>query len=68
MGSYHAKLSPSSAHRWTSCTASVGAQDGVPNEGNEAARRGTACHQMLEEMLLTPSIDPQSYLGRTLTF
>ncbi|MBH0040773.1 DUF2800 domain-containing protein, partial [Pseudoalteromonas sp. SWN166] len=65
---YHARLSPSSAARWTSCTASVGAQEGVPNEGNEAARRGTACHQMLEEMLLDPSIDPQSYLGRNLVF
>lgn len=65
---YHALLSPSSASRWTSCTASVGAQAGVPNEGNEAARRGTACHLMLEEMLLDPSIDPQGYLGRKLYF
>lgn len=68
MGSYHAKLGPSSAHRWTSCTASPDAQEGLPNESNEASRRGTACHQMLEEMLLNPSLDPQSYVGRTLVF
>lgn len=68
MGSYHAKLGPSSAHRWTSCTASPDAQEGLPNESNEASRRGTACHLMLEEMLLNPSIDPQSYLGRRLYF
>lgn len=68
MGQYHARLSPSSAHRWTSCTASVTAQEGVPNEGNEASRRGTACHLLLEEMLLDPMIEPQSYLGRWLDF
>lgn len=65
---YHAKLGPSSAARWTSCTASPDAQEGLPNESNEASRRGTACHLILEEMLLNPSIDPQSYLGRTLAF
>lgn len=68
MGAYHARLSPSSAHRWSSCTASVGAQDGIANEGSEASRRGTACHLLLEEMLLHPETDPQSYLGQVLYY
>jgi hypothetical protein len=72
MGSYHAVKSPSSAKRWGgrhACTASVGAQQGIPNSGgNEASRRGTCGHQMCEEMLLNESIDPQSYLGRAMVF
>lgn len=72
MGSYHAVKSPSSAKRWGgrhACTASIGAQQGIPNSGgNEASWRGTCGHQMCEEMLLDGSIDPQSYLGRAMVF
>ena len=67
MGAYHAKLSPSSADRWTSCTASVGAQEGLPNEGSEAARLGTVCHQICEDVL-TVGADPQNYLGLPMLF
>ena len=67
MGAYHAKLSPSSADRWTSCTASVGAQEGLPNEGSEAARLGTVCHQICEDVL-TLGADPQNYLGLPMLF
>lgn len=65
---YHAKLSPSSAHRWSSCTASIDAQEGLPNTSSEASRRGTACHLLLEEMLLDQNIDAQNYAGRWLVF
>lgn len=68
MAGYHAKLSPSSAHRWSSCTASVGAQEGTPNEGSEPARVGTTGHQMLEELLTGAVADPQTYLGRKFIF
>lgn len=68
MPGYHAKLSPSSASRWSSCTASVAAQEGLPNEGSEAARLGTTGHQMLEELLTGVVTDPQTYLGRTFLF
>lgn len=67
MGSYHARLSPSSADRWTTCTASAGAQDGIPNESSEASRDGTMCHQMSEEVIRDGS-DPHSYLGRVMIF
>lgn len=66
--SYHAVLGPSSAARWTSCTASPAAQEGFPNTSNESSRRGTACHLLLEEMLLDPEIGEQSYMGRWLIF
>lgn len=65
---YHARLSPSGAYRWTECTASPGACDGLPNLGNEAARVGTCCHQIQEEMLLNPDRDLMSYLGRVMVF
>jgi hypothetical protein len=68
MGSYHARLSPSGAYRWTECTASPGASDGLPNDGSEAARVGTCCHQIQEECLLNPDRDLMSYLGRVMDF
>lgn len=65
---YHAKLSPSSAHRWTDCTASINAQEGIPNENSEASMNGTCCHQMGAECLEDPTLDPQDYLGRKMMF
>ena len=63
----HARLSPSSAERWAVCTASVKATEGYPNTSNEAARKGTAEHLVLEECVLF-SDDPQRYLGRIVRF
>lgn len=68
MSKKHARLSPSSAHRWTSCTASAAAQDGYVNENSDASRQGTTCHQIQEELLLNPELDPYSYVGRKLVF
>lgn len=65
--SYHAKLSPSSAKRWTECTASIAAQEGLSDDGSEAARLGTCAHQLSAECL-EHNRDPQTYLGRTLVF
>lgn len=64
---YHAKLSPSSADRWTSCTASINAQEGIPNTNSDASRQGTCCHQIQEECLISGA-DPQTYLGRVMEF
>ena len=65
--SYHAKLSPSSAKRWTECTASIAAQEGLSDDGSEAARLGTCAHQLSAECL-EQGADPQSYLGRIMVF
>lgn len=67
MGSYHALLSPSSASRWTECTASVEAQRGRPNTTSEASRHGTCGHQLSAECLESGA-DPQGYLGWTMVF
>lgn len=65
--SYHAKLSPSSAKRWTECTASIAAQEGLSDDGSEAARLGTTAHQLSAECL-SDGTNPQYYLGRTMVF
>ena len=64
---YHAKLSPSSAKRWTECTASIAAQEGLSDDGSEAARLGTCAHQLSAECL-EDGRDPQRYLGRKIVF
>lgn len=38
--------------------------DGIEDDGSDAARIGTACHQICEEVLIDSTIDCQSYLGR----
>lgn len=51
MSGYHAKLSPSSAHRWMACPASVQLSVGAPNTSSEHAREGTAAHYLASEWL-----------------
>lgn len=64
---YHAKLSPSSAHRWTDCTASISAAEGLSDDGSEAARLGTTGHQLSAECLEF-GFTAQEYLGRVMGF
>lgn len=64
---YHAKLSPSSASRWTDCSASIAAQDGLSDDGSEASRLGTCCHQLSAECLEQGN-EAQDYLGRKMLF
>ena len=68
MANYHAKLSPSSAARWAECTASIGAQAGIPSTNSDASRNGTCCHQIQAECLQDPEVTPQHYLGAELLF
>ena len=67
--SAHAKLSPSSAHRWSTCTASPGqeARAGGPDNGSQAARQGTAEH-LVSALCLEANIQPLEFVGRTVYF
>lgn len=58
MSNGHSKLSPSSAHRWCSCTASVSYIDSlpyVPSEDSPYAQEGTLAHEVFAEALGLPN-------------
>lgn len=64
--SAHARLSPSSAHRWMACPASVLLESGMPDTSSEFADEGTAAHE-LASMCLSSGNDTSAYLGRVIT-
>lgn len=59
----HAKLSPSSAHRWMNCSGSVALIGDSPNNAGEAAMLGTAAHKVIEQMLQRGASDASEYHG-----
>lgn len=58
----HATLSPSSADRWTTCPGSVRLSKGMPDSSGEAAREGTAAHDLLERCINTDN-SPLNCIG-----
>ena len=58
----HAKLAPSSAHRWMRCPGSVALEAACPEAASEYAAEGTAAHA-LAAMALTDGSDAAAYLG-----
>lgn len=60
----HARLAPSSAHRWVACPASPAMELNYPEDTESpAAREGTAAHWVLEQMLTTGWIPPLGELA-----
>lgn len=47
----HARLGPSSAHRWINCPGSVKASEGLDNRSSVYAAEGTAAHELASTML-----------------
>lgn len=62
----HAKLSPSSAHRWSRCPGSVREELKYPDNSGPAALDGTRTHALLE-MCLVMGMDPLMLMGQTMT-
>jgi hypothetical protein len=61
----HARLSPSSAHRWMRCPASLALEATCPDSSSEFADEGTAAHE-LASMALTDKNDADAYIGRVI--
>lgn len=65
----HAKLSPSSAHRWIHCPGSVEASKDAPRSYNAAAELGTGAHALAEYTLRSDhSAVKETWLGQTFDF
>lgn len=53
----HARLSPSSAHRWMRCPGSVVLSDGTPDRGSAYAAEGTVAHDFGAKLLEDPTFE-----------
>lgn len=69
----HARLSPSGCDRWSTCTASValidklrGDGDIVDRDASEWSAEGTVAHEV-REMCLAFGLDPQNFVGATIS-
>ncbi|ELO3239310.1 MULTISPECIES: DUF2800 domain-containing protein [Enterobacteriaceae] len=63
MSDVHARLSPSSAHRWMRCPGSLALEATQPDDDTVYSIEGTAAHALSEKVLRNRQNHPEHYAG-----